>query len=62
MSAYDAIKALIGLAVLASNPSPRELAELDKKLKEADLIIEQERAALARLNARKEELRLKYNF
>ena len=62
LSAYDAIKALIGLAVLASNPSPRELAELDKKLKEADLIIEQERAALARLNARKEELRLKYNF
>lgn len=62
LSAYDAIKALIGLAVLASNPSPRELAELDRKLKEADLIIEQERAALARLNARKEELRLKYNF
>ena len=62
LNAYDVIKGLIMVALSTSTPSSQNLTELNQSLKELDLTIEQERAALARLNARKEELRLKYNF
>lgn len=67
MNAYEGIKTLIGLLTLAvaRDPTPqrmKEMSELNEKIKEVDLVIEQERAALERLNSRKEELRLKHNF
>lgn len=62
LNAYDAVKLLAQMAVLSGNVSPDEIFKLNKKMKELDLAIEQEKAALSRLNARKEELRLKYNF
>lgn len=66
-NAYDAVKVLIGIALLTANKRPsrgaaQELIKLNKQMKDLDLCIEQERAALSHLNARKEELRIKYNF
>ena len=62
LNTYDVVKSITQLAVLAGKMSADELISLNQEMKKLDLTIEQERAALERLNARKEELRLKYNF
>lgn len=62
LNAYDAVKLLAQMAVLSGNVSPADVFKLNKQMKELELAIEQEKAALARLNARKEELRIRYNF
>ena len=62
LNAYDAGKLLAQMAVLSGNVSPADVFKLNKQMKELELAIEQEKAALARLNARKEELRIRYNL
>ena len=60
--AYNAARGLAQMLILAGHGTAGDVSKADQKLKEMALMIEQEKAALDRLNARKEELRIRYNF
>lgn len=62
LATYDTVKGAIALAMLTNSTPQENINKLHSQLKEFELAVEQEQAALSRLNARKEELRLRYNF
>lgn len=62
LNAYDAVKLLVQLGAYSGKLSPADVFSLNRKMAELELAIEQEKAALAQLNARKEELRIRYGF